>query len=471
MWVLLACSFFLTTVLHISLAGAQSCGPAYTSAGVEAATLNDDYCAFSVKSDLQRPRGVIAVGETVVVVEASENANKISAHWFPDEDSLTFESMTVVDSSDIVPELNHGVAYYGGFLYASSETTVFRWAWDGERESLPLGRETRETVIVDMPVGNPSANRHRTRTLLFNDEGDLFVSVGSEAIDDTDPDAYRARILQYSASKLGGEAIHWTTGTSFAIGTRNAVAIGMRNNVLHSADNGQGEIIDDRFGGNLTPDHPAERINRHDFALQFFGYPYCWTVGSPRNDLLPATGSQVLYSGFLDSAAEYNPGMFGSRRKTEVVNQQFCDTQVEAPIAILPAHSAPLGLLFYKKSQLLPGAPFAFPDKYEGSGLVFEHGSFDREVPVGYQVSLLEMDEAGAVIDQRPFLYRADGQAAFADPVPTGSGVNGGTRPGNGFRPVTGAWLPDGSLVLSSDASNELIVLRYLGSCEEDGTE
>lgn len=106
-----------------------------------------------------------------------------------------------------------------------------------------------------MPVGDPNANRHKTRSLLFNDAGDLFVSIGSEAIDDTDPDAYRARILRYSASTLGGEAIVWTAGASFAIGTRNAVGIGFRDNVLYSADNGQGEIIDDRFGGDITPDH------------------------------------------------------------------------------------------------------------------------------------------------------------------------------------------------------------------------
>lgn len=105
-----------------------------------------------------------------------------------------------------------------------------------------------------MPVGDPSVNRHKTRTLLFNDAGDLFVSVGSEAIDDTDPDAYRSRILSYPQSGLGGDPIVWTAGASFAVGTRNAVAIGLRNGVLYSVDNGQGEIIDDRFGGNLTPD-------------------------------------------------------------------------------------------------------------------------------------------------------------------------------------------------------------------------
>lgn len=159
--------------------------------------------------------------------------------------------------------------------------------------------------------------------------------------------------------------------------------------------------------------------------------------------------------------------MFGSRRKTEVVDQQFCDTQVQAPIALLPAHSAPLGLLFYKHSPVPPASPYAFPQDMDGHGLVFEHGSFDRAAPVGYRVSVLQMDAAGAVTGQRPLLFRAGDRAEFADPVPTGSGANGGTRPGRGFRPVAGAWHPDGSLILSSDASDELIAVRYLGNCAD----
>lgn len=147
-------------------------------------------------------------------------------------------------------------------VFRTFTTPVFRWPWDGDRGSLPVDSGAREAVIIDMPVGDPNVNRHKTRSLLFNDAGDLFVSVGSEAIDDTDPDAYRARILRYPASTLGGEAIVWTAGVSFAIGTRNAVAIGLRDNVLYSADNGQGEIIDDRFGGNITPDHVRLHVCR-----------------------------------------------------------------------------------------------------------------------------------------------------------------------------------------------------------------
>lgn len=123
MWIPSTGRVFLTAALCFSLAAAQDCGPAYTSAGVEATTLDDDFCAFAVKSNLEKPRGLIVVGYTVLVVEANKEGNKISAHWFSDQDGPSFESMTAVDAAGIEPELNHGLAYYGGFLYASSETT------------------------------------------------------------------------------------------------------------------------------------------------------------------------------------------------------------------------------------------------------------------------------------------------------------------------------------------------------------
>lgn len=121
MCLLSAFSILAATILCFPLAFGQDCGPAYTSAGIEATTFDGDFCAFTVQSDLGKPRGVIVVGDTVLVVEAQDGANKISAHWFEGPSSLTLESMTVIDANGI--QLNHGIAYYGGFLYASSETT------------------------------------------------------------------------------------------------------------------------------------------------------------------------------------------------------------------------------------------------------------------------------------------------------------------------------------------------------------
>lgn len=460
----------LTALALAVLAGAQdACGPAYANSGATATLLSDpdaDFCAFTAASDLASPRGLIVVGDAAIVVEISKGSRKISAHHFPNPTATSFQSTTVLDANGIEPNLNHGIAYYGGYLYASSETTVYRWAWNGDRASLPLDAATQQVVIVSMPtLADSSVNRHRTRTLLFSDSGDLYVSVGSEKIDDTDPDPFRARILKYPSAVLGGTSVEWTTGESVALGTRNAVAIGLRGTTLYSVDNGQGEIIDDRFGGNITPDHPAERINRHDVSGRFFGYPYCWTVGAGApNALLPPTLSQVLYNGFLGTGTVYSPSDFGVNAPDSNVNQAFCDSGVEAPIGILPAHSAALGLLFQKAP--LPGAPYAFPAKWAGSAFVFEHGSFDRLVPVGYRVKLLEMNGSGDIVAQKPFMFRAD-RDEFADSKLNNKGKR---SPGNGFRPVTGDWLPDGSMVFSSDKSDELIVVRAFidEGCEEE---
>lgn len=238
-----------------------ACGAPYTNSNVTAATYTDaetSFCAFAAVNTLSKPRGLVVVGDTVVVVEV--NAKIISAHYFADASATTFTSLLAVNASALEPELNHGIGFYAGYLYASSETTVVRWAWDGDRASLPLDYGEMETVITGMPtLADPSVNRHRTRTLLFGADGDLYVSVGSEAIDGTDPDPYRSRILKYPAETLGGTPVVWTSGESVALGTRNAVAIDVRGGTLFSADNGQGGLIDEVYGGDVTPDQVRYR--------------------------------------------------------------------------------------------------------------------------------------------------------------------------------------------------------------------
>lgn len=46
--------------------------------------------------------------------------------------------------------LNHGIAYYNGFLYASNPTTVFRWPYTPGQFSI-INQATRQTVIQNIP--------------------------------------------------------------------------------------------------------------------------------------------------------------------------------------------------------------------------------------------------------------------------------------------------------------------------------
>jgi len=100
--------------------------------------------------------------------------------------------------------LNHAVVHHEGYLYASSDTTVYRWAYvAGSQE---LGADVpMEIVISGMPPFG-----HITRTLAFDAESVLYVSVGSNA--NIDPDSERARVRRFDLS--GGVAfpIDFSTG-------------------------------------------------------------------------------------------------------------------------------------------------------------------------------------------------------------------------------------------------------------------
>lgn len=91
--------------------------------------------------------------------------------------------------SSVGLNLNHGVTFHDGFLYASSATTVYRWPYTpGSRTQIIVGQEV---VINQMPNGG-----HTSRTLIFDEEGRLYVSVGSNG--NVDQDSVRARIRRFT---------------------------------------------------------------------------------------------------------------------------------------------------------------------------------------------------------------------------------------------------------------------------------
>jgi glucose/arabinose dehydrogenase len=97
------------------------------------------------------------------------------------------------------------------------------------------------------------------------------------------------------------------------------------------------------------------------------------------------------------------------------------------PVFNFPAHVATLGMHFYTGGM--------FPAAYRGSAFVAEHGSWNRSVPDGYQVVMV------------PF---RGGQPAGEQAFATGLG-----------RPVDVRELPDGSLVVSTDAPGAIYRITY----------
>lgn len=125
-------------------------------------------------------------------------------------------------------DINHGIAFSNGYLYASSSRTIYRWPYVPGQFSL-IDKTAVEVVITDMEDGG-----HITRTLIFDSQGQLYVSIGSNA--NIDPDSSRARIRRF---RLGSLPVTFSSGELFADGVRNTVGLAFNSNgVLFGVDNG-----------------------------------------------------------------------------------------------------------------------------------------------------------------------------------------------------------------------------------------
>ena len=104
---------------------------------------------------------------------------------------------------------------------------MFRWKINDDRFS-SLGDQ--ETVIFNMNDdgrGGQGVGNHRTRSLVFDDSGRLYVSVGS--VGNIDVDSFRSRIRRFDiASVVDPEStfpINFVDGDVFADGVRNEVGM------------------------------------------------------------------------------------------------------------------------------------------------------------------------------------------------------------------------------------------------------
>lgn len=101
------------------------------------------------------------------------------------------------------------------------------------------------------------------------------------------------------------------------------------------------------------------------------------------------------------------------------------------------AHSAPLGIHFYRGEM--------FPEPYRNGAFVARHGSWNRTVPVGYDIVFVRFDEAGDPVSQEVF-------------------ASGWLVRGSAWgRPVDIKELPDGSLLVSDDFAGVIYRITYEG--------
>ena len=385
--------------------------------------LPDGFCAFELPVTVDQARSVIAIDTTrVLVLERGTNAVVLLGD--SDQDGVADTNRLLISAN----RLNHGLALHDGYIYASSDTMVYRWPYTYDSFT-NIGAE--EIVInninADGQGGAPFG--HTTRTLAFDSAGRLYVSVGSNQ--NVDPTSFRSRIRRFSDLTPSLFPIDFLAGEIFADGLRNEVGLAFdRYGVLWGVENGADRLERaDLGGGSITNDNPAEELNRfpEEIAGSHFGYPYCWTEYLLPEEFGMGRGTTWAWPSFLVNGD---------------VTDEDCRNNYLGPEISMQAHSAPLGITFYKWKNTaempVECEGGAFPKEMDGFAFIAFHGSWNRDVPTGYKVVYIAMDETGKALGQPIDLLAHSGD---------------GARWNDGFRPVDVDFDTCGRLLVSSDGT------------------
>jgi glucose/arabinose dehydrogenase len=322
-----------------------------------------------------------------------------------------------------------GMALYEGYLYASSDTAVFRY-------KLKTGDLIPDLQADTIISGFNTQKSHASKPMTFDGNGNIYVTVGapsnacqekdrqtgSKAYDPCPELKLQAGIWQFKATQIG--QVHGKDGKRYASGIRNAVALDWdkTSNSLYALQHGRdmlNTLFPKDYTDSMNRDLPAEeflQINDGDD----FGWPYCYFD--------PFQDKKML-------APEYG----GDGKK-----QGRCEN-IKRPIVTFPAHAAPNDVIFYNGTQ--------FPEKYRNGAFVAFHGSWNRA----------PFDQEGYFVVFVPFKDgKPDGKwEVFA------SGFEGASKvksPSDAvYRPVGLAVAPDGTLYVTDSRKGRIWKIIYYG--------
>jgi glucose/arabinose dehydrogenase len=261
-----------------------------------------------------------------------------------------------------------GLAIHEGFLYASSDGAIYRYA-------LPEGSLTPSGPPETVVEGFPTQRSHASKAFAIDDSGNLYVNVGAPSnacqVDDRTQDSpgqepcplleQHAGLWRFDADKTGQS---FEDGARFLTGTRNVVAldwnpeVGELYFVMHGRDQ-----LHDLFPNLYTVEQSAE-LPGEEFHLAREGADYGWP-----------------YSYWDHQAGQRMVGPeYGGDGQTPA------EEGYQAPLLAFAGHWAPNDLLFYTGD--------AFPAEAQGGAFIAFHGSWNR-APLpqdGYQVVFVPFD-------------------------------------------------------------------------------
>ncbi|AHJ96823.1 PQQ-dependent sugar dehydrogenase [Hymenobacter swuensis] len=278
----------------------------------------------------------------------------------------------------------HGLALKDGKLYIAAirEVYVADVKADGTLGEL-------KTLYKDLP----DAGQHANRTLQFGPDGLLYLSVGStcNACDEDNPES--ATLLQLKPDGSG----------------RRVYAQGLRNTIGFDWH----PVTKQLYGLDHGIDWLGDEDQMEEFNQIKDGGHYGWP--------------SIIADG------KHYPA---NKPKSGETYEQF-DARTVRPLLTYKAHSAPLGMVFYRGQQ--------FPQAFRQDAFVTMHGSWNRAQPSGYKIVRVHFNEQGQPQQFEDFIT---GWLVENDKSEFG-------------RPCSIIEAPDGSLLVSDDDNGVIYRVAY----------
>lgn len=317
-----------------------------------------------------------------------------------------------------------GIAIKNGFLYASSNSEVFRYKLNGTH----VDTASRETIVT----GLVDRRQHASKSITLDNAGNLYVNIGAPSNVCQEKDRATGEpgqdpcpllettggIWQFKADKQNQS---YADGVRYATGLRNVVGLDWNTatNTLFAMQHGRDGLQDYKiFPDSVAVELPSEVMVEVTQAGDNFGWPYC-------------------FYNQIDGKYELNPE-YGGDGKTA----GRC-AGVKQPVVAFPGHLAPNALLFYTGNQ--------FPEKYRNGAFVAFHGSWNR-TPLnqqGFFVAFVPFKEGKPSGKWEVFANGFAGSQTITAPRQAV------------YRPCGLAQGPDGSLYVSDDVKGNVWKISY----------
>lgn len=320
-----------------------------------------------------------------------------------------------------------GILLNNGYLYASSNTTVYRYKLNDRDEVInPQDPEVIVKGLIDR-------REHNSKSLAIDNAGNLYVNIGAYSNSCQEQDRVAGSmgrkgcpildsaggIWKFNANKLNQT---YGDGARYATGIRNTVGLewNNQNNALYVMQMGRDQLHDlfpkyynDKTSA-LVPSECFYEVHQGDNA----GWPYIYYDQIRKKQMV---------------APEY-----GGNGKLEG-DQKYLN-----PLIAFPGHWAPMAVLFYTGDQ--------FPAKYKNGAFIAFHGSWNRspELQAGYNVVFVPFENGKPTGKWEVFANNFAGTKNIISPRNAK------------YRPCGLAQGPDGSLYVSDDTNGAIFKISYV---------